>query len=73
MKLKHFQVHPTFFIKILDKNTADELREFLINKNILIRNCSNYTGLNNKFFRIALKKRNENKLLLKNIKKFFNT
>ena len=34
MKLKHFQVHPTFFIKILDKNTADELREFLINKNI---------------------------------------
>jgi len=59
------------FLKILTKNSVKELENFLIDKNILIRNCSNFRGLNDKFFRVGIKKRKENKILTDNLKEFF--
>ena len=56
--------------KILNSSNITELEEFLINKKILIRNCSNFKGLNNKFFRIGIKKREENKILIEHLKEF---
>jgi len=34
-------------------------------KGILIRNCNNYTGLNDSFVRIAIKTRDMNKAIIK--------
>ncbi|WP_137664136.1 threonine-phosphate decarboxylase CobD [Enterococcus hulanensis] len=40
------------------------LQEKMIQKNILIRNCSSFKGLTQKYYRIAVKSRAENQLLL---------
>jgi threonine-phosphate decarboxylase len=71
-QIKVFQSFSNYLLlKILTENSVEELQEFLIKKSILIRNCSNYTGLNNKFFRIAVKKRSDNRKLIKLLKIFF--
>ncbi|MBM3238917.1 threonine-phosphate decarboxylase [Candidatus Poribacteria bacterium] len=43
---------------------ATILREKLMKKGILIRNCSNFVGLDEQFFRIAVKKHDENLKLI---------
>ncbi|GMT42618.1 MAG: threonine-phosphate decarboxylase [bacterium] len=48
---------------------APKLQAALIEKGILIRDCSNFMGLDRYFFRVAVRKRRENALLIKNIKK----
>jgi threonine-phosphate decarboxylase len=47
---------------------ATILREKLMKKGILIRNCSNFVGLDESFFRIAVKKRDENLKLISALK-----
>jgi threonine-phosphate decarboxylase len=44
--------------------TATELQEKLLEELLLIRDCSNFKGLDNRFFRIAVKGETENKKLL---------
>ena len=53
-------------LKIKDKklDSADLVRR-LIAKAILVRDCSNFRGLNNKFIRVAVRTRKENIKLLK--------
>jgi len=58
-----------FLIKILNKITASELFNILAKKGIVIRDCSNIRGLNNKFIRIAVRTREENILLIEEFKK----
>lgn len=43
--------------------TVEQLQQQLLKKKILIRNCSGYDGLDEYFFRIAVKQTNLNKLL----------
>ena len=43
------------------------LYEKLLNRGILIRDCGNFRGLGKGFYRIAVKNRNENKILLENL------
>ena len=43
---------------------ATILREKLMKKGILIRNCSNFVGLDERFFRIAVKEHAENLKLI---------
>ena len=43
------------------------LYEKLLKKGILIRDCSNFRGLGKGFYRIAVKSRKENKILLENL------
>lgn len=50
---------------------APELSEKLLDKNILIRTCEDFQGLDATFFRIAVKKKNENKKLAAELKKIF--
>lgn len=45
-----------------------DLKAQLIKYNILIRSCNNYIGLNDNFYRIAVKKKHENEKLIKSIK-----
>lgn len=45
--------------------------EMLLKKRILIRDCQNFRGLGKGFYRVAVKKREENKKLLQAMKEFF--
>ncbi|MGN0351968.1 MAG: pyridoxal phosphate-dependent aminotransferase [Roseburia sp.] len=49
--------------------TEEPLYEALLEKKILIRDCSNYQGLQKGFYRIAVKREEENKRLLEEIRK----
>ncbi len=50
---------------------AEELQEKLFPEHILIRQCGNYSGLDEKYFRIAVKTDEENKKLVKAFRKVF--
>lgn len=52
-------------IQLNSKITVPKLQEELSKFNILIRNCFNYQGLGEKYFRIAVRNESENNLLLK--------
>ncbi|MCM8833484.1 MAG: threonine-phosphate decarboxylase, partial [Candidatus Omnitrophica bacterium] len=60
-----------FFLIKIEKEGIDVkvLKERLLKKGILIRDCSNFRGLNNKFFRISIRKHNENLKLINSLKK----
>lgn len=71
--LKIFPSHANYFLcKITGNKTIVNLEKALADNRIIIRNCSNYIGLNEKYFRIAVKTRKNNKLLIKCLKNFFN-
>ncbi|KAF0092486.1 MAG: L-threonine-O-3-phosphate decarboxylase [Fusobacteria bacterium] len=46
----------------------NNLHELLLNKKILIRNCENFRGLNNNYFRIAVKSHLDNLTLIETLK-----
>ena len=64
--LKVYQSEANFFLCEIKKAnlTSAQLKEALERKGVLIRDCSNFEGLNNKFFRVAVKTPRENKKLV---------
>lgn len=66
-KLKNFNVYESSTNFILIKTTYDstKLQSKLLKDKILIRNCKNFRGLNNHYFRIAVKLHNDNLKLIK--------
>jgi threonine-phosphate decarboxylase len=44
------------------------LRDILRREGILIRDCSNFHGLNDRYFRVAVKRREQNELLIKRLR-----
>jgi len=56
-------------VRIETELSSLKLQEDLAKKGILIRDCSNFTGLNDKFFRVAVRKREENLKLIDNLRK----
>ncbi len=57
-----------YLLKVAD---AGELVGRLRNKGILVRDCSNFRGLNNSYVRIAVKSRKDNRTLLKEFQDIF--
>ncbi len=57
----------TSFILIKSLLDTTFLQEQLLKHKILIRNCNNFRGLNNHFFRISIKTHNENLKLIKSL------
>ena len=55
---------------LLRLNNAKEIISALRNKGILVRDCSNFKGLDGKYIRIAVKSRKDNMRLLKELSKF---
>ncbi len=51
--------------------TAKDLYDELLKEGIVIRNCSSFEGLSDKFFRVCILKHEENELLIQEIKKIF--
>ena len=70
LKIFHSDVN-YFLIKILNNLSAFQLTNILLDRGILIRDCSNFRGLNEKFFRICVKNREENKVLIESLKEIF--
>lgn len=69
---KLYDARANFFMcKILNSKTSNELFNYLLKKNLLIRDLGNCKFLNNKFFRFAISKHENNLLLIEQIKKFF--
>jgi cobyric acid synthase CobQ/L-threonine-O-3-phosphate decarboxylase len=61
-----------FLIKIKNDHDANELYSYLLNQNIAIRVCSNYQGLDKKYFRVAVRTERENQQLTQALVAFFN-
>lgn len=60
-------------LKLGKNHSSDQLQDKLLKeRRILIRNCSNYIGLSNHFIRVAVKRRNDNKLLTDALKSLMN-
>jgi len=59
-----------FFLIDLKKSKlrANELKEKLIEKGFLIRDCSSFNGLNDRYIRISVRKRAENLALIKSLR-----
>ncbi len=45
------------------------LRQFLMDRGIAIRDCSNYAGLGPGWFRVAVRIREENEILIESLRK----
>jgi threonine-phosphate decarboxylase len=73
-KLKVFYPQTNFvLLKILDENlNAALLKNRMAAKGILIRDASNFKGLNEKFFRLAIKDRKSNKIVINALKEVLN-
>ena len=57
-------------VKITDTNmTGEKLRQVMASHNILIRDCSNYPGLSSEYIRIAVKRPEQNSILVETLKK----
>jgi threonine-phosphate decarboxylase len=48
--------------------TSTQIKEVLAKKGLLIRDCKDFDGLNNRFFRVTVRKPEENKKLIEQIK-----
>jgi len=70
-----FKVYPSnanfLLIEIKEGMNASELKERLLHHRILIRDCSNFMGLSDKFFRIAVRSSEENQQLLECLRRIF--
>jgi len=63
-----------FLIEITEGDlTSSQLKEGLARKGLLIRDCSDFDGLNNRFFRVSVNKPEENKKLIEHLKSFVNS
>ena len=72
---KGFQPYPSstnfLLVRIANDNAgALELRSFLLHKKILIRACNSFAGLGSDHFRIAVKRRKDNRLLLQALREW---
>ncbi|UCE57971.1 MAG: threonine-phosphate decarboxylase [Candidatus Bathyarchaeota archaeon] len=77
-ELPWLRVYPSetnfFLIEITEGDlTSTQLKEGLARKGLLIRDCSDFDGLNNRFFRVSVNKAEENKKLVENLKSFVNS
>ncbi len=60
------------FCELRNDMTAKELQEKLLVHDILIRDCAKVAGLNNKYFRLAIKDKKSNALLIEKLNLIFN-
>lgn len=71
--IKYYKSYGNFILcKILNDKKAKDLRDYLLTKAMVIRDCSNFNNLDEKYFRFCILNDDENKKLLDQIEKFFN-
>jgi threonine-phosphate decarboxylase len=57
-------------VRIANERGALELQSFLLHKKILIRACNSFAGLGSHHFRIAVRRRKDNRLLLEALREW---
>jgi threonine-phosphate decarboxylase len=63
-----------FFLVKMNEGSAGELKIYLLNKyQLLIRDASNFRGLDSSYFRVAVQNEKYNEILIKGIKEFITT
>jgi len=60
-------------VEITRATTAKELQEHLLQQRLLIRDCSSFDGLSERFFRVAVKNRQDNQRLLDALEMVFSS
>jgi threonine-phosphate decarboxylase len=62
-----FASKTNFLLVKIERNAGDalRLRSFLLRRKILIRACDSFAGLGNDYFRVAVKRRRDNRCLLR--------
>ena len=69
--VRMFESKSTFMLGMLENATSSELKQYLIEEHgILIRDCSNFSGLGNQFFRVSAQLPWENNQLVGAITEF---
>ena len=69
MEIEVFGSNGNFiFFYCSEENFDEKLRE----KGIMIRDCSNYTGLSKGYYRIAVKTHGENEIIINAVKEILN-
>lgn len=67
--LKPYKPYANFLLlKIINNFTSSEIKAELLKHRLLIRDAANFKYLNNKFMRVAVKDRQSNELLLKQLR-----
>ena len=68
--LKVFPSETNFLLLEIIKGdlTSTDVKEGLAKQGMLIRDCKDFDGLNNKFFRVTVRRPDENRKLIENIK-----
>ncbi|MCC0783885.1 aminotransferase class I/II-fold pyridoxal phosphate-dependent enzyme [Clostridioides sp. ES-S-0108-01] len=67
--IKVYDTDTNFILIRTYKKTARQLKKDLFNQgNILVRDASNFVGLDDSFIRVAIKSHEDNKILIENIK-----
>jgi threonine-phosphate decarboxylase len=74
IRLKGFEPYPSstnfLLVRIANGRGALKLHAFLLHKKILIRACNSFAGLGSDHFRVAVRGRKENRLLLDALRKW---
>ncbi len=60
-----------FLLKLRGGMTVGDLVQRLGREKVMVRDASNFVGLDNQFFRVAVRNRSDNQLLLESLKKIF--
>jgi threonine-phosphate decarboxylase len=72
--LKQFQPYPSstnfLLVRIVNSASAAGLRSFLLHRKILVRACDSFTGLGSNYFRVAVRQRKDNLLLLEALREW---
>ncbi len=74
--MRSLTVYPSganFHLCCLQRNNALALQAFLEERGIFIRTCEDYTGLDDTIFRIAVKKKEDKRRLIKSLKEWEDT
>ena len=70
--INQLKAHPSSinFLLIESNHSLTKMRRDLTKQNILLRDCRSFRNLDDKWLRISLQKRKENKYIIRNLKKF---
>ena len=72
--IRVFETKTNFMLCEIEPVSAKELKSYLVHEHgILIRDCSNFFGLSNQFFRVAAQLPEENDALVSAIKEFLDS
>ncbi|MBR5793118.1 MAG: cobyric acid decarboxylase, partial [Anaerotignum sp.] len=65
------KVYPSQGNFLLLKSGTENILAKLLDKGIKVRDCSQFYGLSSEYFRIAIRKHSENKVLIKALTEIF--